>query len=64
MERKARPVEATVKPLLDLEKEAILRALKDAKGDTAIAATALKLDRSTLYRRLKKMGLTPQDFMR
>ncbi len=64
VERKARPTETTVKPLLDLEKEAILRALKDAKGDTAIAANALKLDRSTLYRRLKKMGLTPQDFMK
>ncbi len=62
VERKTRPVETTVKPLPDLEKEAILRALKDARGDTALAADNLKLDRSTLYRRLKKMGLTPRDF--
>ena len=62
MERKTRPVETSVKPLPDLEKEAILRALKDARGDTALAADNLKLDRSTLYRRLKKMVLTPRDF--
>lgn len=42
----------------DAERRAILAALADHGGDTAAAAQALGIGRSTLYRRLKALGVT------
>jgi len=41
-------------PLMDLEKEALLRALKDVNGNISKASKILGIDRSTLYRKIKK----------
>ncbi|MDD5016281.1 MAG: sigma 54-interacting transcriptional regulator, partial [Atribacterota bacterium] len=45
-------------PLEDLEKEALLKALEDAKGNISKASKALGIDRSTLYRKIKKYRIS------
>ena len=40
--------------LEDLEKEALLKALEEAKGNISKASKTLGIDRSTLYRKIKK----------
>ncbi|MBU4205124.1 sigma-54-dependent Fis family transcriptional regulator [Patescibacteria group bacterium] len=40
-------------PLIDLEKEAILKTLEDAKDNISKASKTLGIDRSTLYRKIK-----------
>jgi DNA-binding NtrC family response regulator len=44
----------------DMEKEAIQRLMRDHSGDTARVAAVLKIDRSTLYRKLRRFGLMPK----
>ncbi len=44
-------------PLAELEKRAILHALKRAKNDRTLAAVMLGIGRTTLYRKLKSYGL-------
>ncbi len=58
----ARPRSETLQDLLDAtERAAIERALAAAQGDTAKAADRLGIGRSTLYRRMKVLGLaTPE----
>lgn len=41
-------------PLIDFEKEALLKALKEAKWNISKASKTLGIDRSTLYRKIKK----------
>jgi DNA-binding NtrC family response regulator len=43
-----------LKPLEDIEKDAILRTLDRTGGDKMLAAQILGIDRSTLYRKLKR----------
>ncbi|HEX6737896.1 MAG TPA: sigma 54-interacting transcriptional regulator [Vicinamibacteria bacterium] len=43
----------------EAERKAITRALQDHQGDVDAAAGALGISRSTLYRRLKALGITP-----
>jgi DNA-binding NtrC family response regulator len=43
-----------LKPLEDVEKEAILRTLARTGGDKMLASQILGIDRSTLYRKLKR----------
>lgn len=47
-----------VKPLEQLEKEAILRAIEAAGGDKRQAAKLLGISRAKVYQRLKEWGLT------
>ena len=52
------PTDATtILPLDELERRAIVHALKVTDNNTADAARALGIDRSTLYRKLKKYNL-------
>jgi DNA-binding NtrC family response regulator len=46
-----------VLPLHEVEKRAILEALKYTKGDRSVAAVMLQIGRTTLYRKLKEYGL-------
>ena len=46
-----------VRPLEDLVKAAILRALRVTKGDRTMAANLLGIGRTTLYRKLKEYGM-------
>jgi DNA-binding NtrC family response regulator len=48
---------ATVIPLSELERRAILNALEYTKGDRAVAAHLLGIGRTTLYRKLKEYKL-------
>ena len=49
--------EAPVRPLAELEREAIARALEVTEGNKARAAALLGIDRTTLYRKLKDLDL-------
>ncbi|MBE3128321.1 MAG: sigma 54-interacting transcriptional regulator [Actinobacteria bacterium] len=44
--------------LIDIEKEAIFKVLKEAKGNITKASRALGIDRSTLYRKIKKYKIS------
>jgi DNA-binding NtrC family response regulator len=48
------PAAHPVIPLPELEKRAILDALRYTKGDRSLAATLLGIGRTTLYRKLKE----------
>lgn len=50
-------VEAFVRPLYIVEKEAILNALKASHGNLAQAAKMLEIGRSTLYRKIEKYNI-------
>jgi DNA-binding NtrC family response regulator len=43
--------------LKDMEREAIMHALEDAGGDRRHAAKKLGIGRTTIYRKLKELGL-------
>ncbi|MFY9341471.1 MAG: helix-turn-helix domain-containing protein, partial [Planctomycetota bacterium] len=47
---------STVRPLAEIEKAAILRAVRLARGRTTLAAKALGIGRMTLHRRLRSYG--------
>jgi DNA-binding NtrC family response regulator len=49
-----------VLPLAEVEKRAILHALKAAGGSVSKAARLLAIGRTTLYRRLAELGLPPE----
>ncbi len=49
--------EQRIVPIAELEKEAILKALEQLKGDKLIAARMLGIGKTTLYRKLKEYGL-------
>lgn len=44
--------------LIDIEKEAIFKVLKEVKGNITKASRALGIDRSTLYRKIKKFKIS------
>lgn len=46
------------KSLEEIEKNAILEALKTAGGNKSEAARLLKLNRRTLYSKMEKLGIT------
>ena len=45
-----------VEPLADVERRAILNAIRYTKGDRTVAAALLGIGRTTLYRKLKEYG--------
>ena len=47
-------------PLKTAEREVLIRALQDAKGNQAAAAQAVGLARNTLWRKLKRYGIDPR----
>jgi transcriptional regulator of acetoin/glycerol metabolism len=48
----------TLSPLEEADRDAVIAALKEARGNRVHAAKALGLARSSLYRRLKEYGIT------
>ena len=46
-----------VKPLADLERDAILSAIRTLNGDKLQAARLLGIGKTTLYRKLKEYGI-------
>jgi DNA-binding NtrC family response regulator len=53
-----------IAPLWELEKQAIVRALETLNGDKLLAATKLGIGKTTLYRKLKKYGITVEGTFR
>ena len=49
------------KPMWQVEKEAINKALQEANGKVDIAAKALEIGRATMYRKVKKYRLKVND---
>ena len=47
----------TVTPLAELERQAILRTLRELKGDKLTTARLLGIGKTTLYRKLKEYGI-------
>jgi DNA-binding NtrC family response regulator len=47
----------TTQPLLEVEKQAVVDALRRAKGNKTQATAALGLSRGAFYRRLERFGL-------
>ncbi len=59
LQRRRRPEpEGAVRSIDEMEREAVDRLLREHAGDTARAAELLGIDRSTLYRKVKRWGLT------
>ncbi len=52
----------TIRPVEELEREAILRAAAQYHGRVTAMASALGLSRTTLWRRLKRYGISPAAF--
>jgi two-component system response regulator HydG len=52
------PAAVDVKPLAELEREAILDAIRKLRGDKLMAARLLGIGKTTLYRKLKEYGIT------
>jgi two-component system response regulator HydG len=59
MTAEAAPAErpAVVVPLAELERKAILNAIRDLGGDKLLAARLLGIGKTTLYRKLKEYGI-------
>ena len=51
------PARRSVKTLADLEREAILGAIRTLNGDKLQAAKLLGIGKTTLYRKLKEYGI-------
>jgi len=47
-----------VDSLINIEKEVIFKVLKDTKGNISKASRVLEIDRSTLYRKMKKFDIS------
>ncbi len=54
---KRQGAEQIIKPLADLEREAILHAIRTLNGDKLQAARLLGIGKTTLYRKLKEYGI-------
>ena len=52
------PAGEVVVSIADMEKQAILGAIRQLKGDKLMAARLLGIGKTTLYRKLKEYGLT------
>jgi two-component system response regulator HydG len=50
---------ATIRPIADLERDAIMNALTQLHGDKLLAAKLLGIGKTTLYRKLKEYALEP-----
>jgi len=46
-----------INSLVNVEKEAILEALRESKNNISKTSRTLGIDRSTLYRKIKKFGI-------
>jgi len=51
-------LDVEIVPLAEMERQAIVDALLQVKGDKPEAARRLGIGKSTLYRKLKRYGLT------
>ena len=60
VDHSAAELQSAIIPLPELEKRAILDALRYTKGDRTMAATLLGIGRTTLYRKLKEYGCEGQ----
>jgi DNA-binding NtrC family response regulator len=56
---RAGPAGAPLPPLSEVERDHILRTLREVRGNKTAAARLLGLDRKTLYRKLDTYGLRP-----
>ena len=59
--RRDRPAPTAVLPLVEVERQAVVHALEVSANNVTEAARSLGLGRATLYRKLKKYGLTATD---
>lgn len=57
-----RSLDVEIVPLAEMERQAIVAALLQVKGDKPEAARRLGIGKSTLYRKLKRYGLNPVGF--
>lgn len=48
----------TIRPMWEIERDVISKALDKSKGKVETAAKALQIGRATLYRKIKKYNIT------
>ena len=53
------PNNSEIAPLREIERRAILHALRETGGDKVATARLLGIGKTTLYRKLKKYGTAP-----
>ena len=46
-----------IRPLRDIEREVILAAIAETRGNVVLAAVQLKLGKTTVYRKLHEYGV-------
>jgi transcriptional activator for dhaKLM operon len=51
-----------VRPMLELERQAILQAAQQCQGNVTQMAQTLEISRTTLWRRMREFGIQPKDF--
>jgi PAS domain S-box-containing protein len=56
------PLTASAYPTYISEKDELIDALRRARGNKSKAARILSIDRSTLYRKMQRQGMQPDDF--
>jgi len=61
MEANAEAVERPIVPIAELEKQAILRTIRELRGDKLMAAKLLGIGKTTLYRKLKEYGVSDDE---
>jgi transcriptional regulator of acetoin/glycerol metabolism len=59
---KGKSVTQPIQTLVEAEKSAILTSIQAAQGNLTKAAQALGISRTTLWRKLKELGISTQNF--
>ncbi|MDK9708331.1 MAG: sigma-54 dependent transcriptional regulator [Desulforhopalus sp.] len=57
VEQSVAPTVAAIRPLEEIEREAILATLEDSGGNKSVTAKNLGINRKTLYKKLKEYGI-------
>lgn len=55
-------IRGSIQPMLEVEREAILRTARLCRGNVTLMAQLLEISRTTLWRRMREFGIQPENF--